>query len=101
MKDMKLDGSELFNEDGTRAECLDARARDLAIASSKGAAEALPEGYRDAYLEGYIDGFVEIYTEVVLDTLVPLVKDGVLTAKEAAVRACVSEDVIQRRIGKR
>ena len=86
---MKLDGSELFNEDGTRAECLDARARDLAIASSKGAAEALPEGYRDAYLEGYIDGFVEIYT------------DGVLTAKEAAVRACVSEDVIQRRIGKR
>ena len=50
---MKLDGSELFNEDGTRAECLDARARDLAIASSKG------------------------------------------------VAACVSEDVIQRRIGKR
>lgn len=101
MKDMKLDGAELINEDGTRAEYLDARARDLAIASSKGAAEALPEGCRDAYLEGYIDGFVEIYTEVVLDTLVPLVGDGVLAAEEAAVRASVPEDVIRRRIGKR
>ena len=36
--------------------------------------------------------------EGILDTLVSLVKDGILTIKDAAARAGVSEDIIQKKI---
>ena len=37
--------------------------------------------------------------EGILDTLVSLVRDGILSIKDAAARAGVSEDIIKKKIG--
>lgn len=48
--------------------------------------------------DGRREGRAEGRAEGVIDTLISLVKDGILTIKDAAIRAGVSEETIEQKI---
>ena len=56
----------------------------------KGLKEGLKEGRKEGKKEGRKEG--------VMETLIPLIKDGVLTLKEAAARFGISEEALRKRL---
>ena len=71
---------ELFKEDGRREGRREGRA--------EGRREGRAEGRREVRAEGRAEGFIE--------TLISLVKDGVLSVKDAAGRAGITETVLEQ-----
>ena len=60
----------------------------------KGRKEGLKEGRKEGRKEGKKEG----RKEGVMETLIPLIKDGVLTLKEAASRFGISEEALRKRL---
>ena len=60
----------------------------------KGRKEGLKEGRKEGRKEGKKEG----RKEGVMETLIPLIKDGVLTMKEAASRFGISEEALRKRL---
>ncbi|MBR1685616.1 MAG: hypothetical protein IJ708_10820 [Clostridia bacterium] len=56
------------------------------------------EGLEEGLLKGRVEGRIEGREEGIISTLISLVKDGILSIKDAAVRAGITEADFQEKM---